>query len=156
MVRDDAFRQRRRLRARLALKGDERFENVGFEDVGLALQDVTDPLEPHAGVDGRTLQRNQAAVSHTSTDRFAGRARDGTALVVLRKHQVPELGEAIAVVWDAVLLTASKFAASIPPDLRVGATRSRAKPPPVVFEPRDVLCSQARLLDPDVVRFVVG
>src|SRR6266850_5222348 len=156
MVGDDAFRERSRLSARLPHKCDERFEYVGLEDVGLALKDVADPLEPHACIDRWALQRNQASVGHPTTHRLARSAFDRAALVVLGKDQVPELGEAVAVVGNAVFAAAAELAAAIPPDLRVGTARSCAEAPPVVFAPSDVLCGHARLLDPDVVRLVIG
>src|SRR5882672_4090031 len=156
MVGDDAFRVRRRLGARLPHERDEWFEDVSLEDVRLALQDVADPLEPHACVDGWALQRDEASVGHTAAHCLARGALDRAALVVLREDEVPELGEAVAVVGDAIVEAATKLFAAIPPDLRVRTTWSRAEAPPVVFETGHVLSGHARLPDPDLVRLVIG
>ena len=115
-------------------------KDVGLEDVRLPLQDVRDPLQPHAGVDGRARERYQGAV---------------LLLVELGKDQVPELGEALAVVGDAVGKAASDLRASIPPDLGVRAAGSFAQAPPVVAETGDVTGRDAGPLGPDLVRLVV-
>ena len=60
------------------------------------------------------------------------------ALVVLREHQVPHLGESLAVIWVAVGLSAPCLAAAVPPDLGIRTARPAAEPPPVVTEPGDV------------------
>src|SRR5207253_1806648 len=74
---------------------DERTEQVGLENVFLSLQDEADPLQAHARVDGRVLQRYKGAVRDAALDRLRGRRRPGQVrpLVVLGQHQVPELGE---------------------------------------------------------------
>src|SRR5258708_30598393 len=151
VVSDDALRECRWLVAVLADGIDERCEQVSFETVGLALEDVAARLESHARVNGRALEGDQASVGQPATHRFARGAFDRAALVVLREHEVPELGEPVAVVGHAVVLAAAEFLAAIPPDLGVRAARSRAEAPPVVLAARDVYRGHAWSLDPHVV-----
>src|SRR6266849_1676324 len=135
---------------------DEWLQYVRLEDVGLTLQDVRDTLQPHPGVDGRLLERHEAAVLDTSTHRLARRAGNRAALVVLGENEVPELGEAIAMIGLAVFLPASGPATAIPPDLGIRSARPRTQAPPVVLEPRDVSGGDAALLHPDLMSLVVG
>src|SRR6266540_3000941 len=156
MVRNDALRECVWLGAGCADEVNQWREDVRPEYVVLALQDECDALEAHPSVDRGSRQGHETAVGHTALNRFARGAGEGTALVVLREHQVPELCEAITVVRHAIVASATNLLTVIPPDLGVGTGRPQAQTPPVVLEPRDVVCTQAWLLDPDRVRFVVG
>src|SRR5207245_5750117 len=95
---------------------DDRLEQVGLENVGLALQDVRDPLQSHPGVDARMLQRHESAARNTALHSLTRRALDRPPLVVLREEEVPELGEALAVVGHAVFLPARHLTTAIRPD----------------------------------------
>ena len=141
MIGDDPLGQSARCLAVLSDEIDERLKQVRLEDVGLALQDVADPIQAHSGVDGGALQRHQDAISDPACDCFGGRWRAAqvATLVVLRQHEIPELCEAIAVVGVAVRLAASRIAAAVPPDLGVWTARPATQAPPVVSQASDVL-----------------
>ena len=156
MVRDDPFGEGRRSLAVIPDELDDWLEEVRFEKIRFALQDVRDALEAHARVNCGSRERHERAVDHAALDRFRRRRRPRkvTALVVLREDQVPELGESIAVVGYAVVAAASHFFATVPPDLGVGSARPATEPPPVVAETRDAVSGDAGL-HPDVQRLVV-
>src|SRR5439155_24392718 len=141
MVRDDPLGKTVRPGARLTDEIDQREKHVSLEDIALALEDVGDPLESHTGIDRRLLERHQGPV---------------LLLVELRKDQVPELGEPIAMVGDAVRLSAAHIRSTIPPDLRIGTAWPAAETPPVVGESRDVSGGDAGALRPDLMRLVIG
>ena len=157
VVRNDPLRQGRRLSAVVVDEVDERTEQVGLENVFLSLQDEADPLQAHARVDGRVLQRYKGAVRDAALDRLRGRRRPGQVrpLVVLGQHQVPELGETGAVVGIAVRLAASRIPSAVPPDLGVGPAGSTTQPPPVVAKPGHVLRGDRCLGGPDLECLVV-
>ena len=157
VVRDDSLGKSGWLLAALACEIDERLKQVGLKDVCLALKDVADAVEAHPGVDRRPSQGHQNPIGDAACDRFRGRrwAGEFAALVVLRKDKVPELGEPLAVVGDAIRPAASDLRPSVPPDLRVRAARPAAKSPPVVAQARHLLGRNRGFGGPDLVGLVV-
>src|SRR5207247_9984116 len=100
----------------------------------------------------------ERSVVDASLNRLRGRRRPDEVgpLVVLRQDQVPELGEARAMVRVAVRLPTPRVASAVPPDLGVGTAWSTPQSPPVVAESGHVLGRDGRLARPDLERLVVG
>ena len=133
VVGDDVLGKRGRLRGVLVHEFDQRGQQVGFENAALVLKHKTDALQAHPRVDRGARKGHERAVDDATLNGLCRRWRAGkiAALVVLRKHQVPDLGEPLAVVGIAVGLAASGLAAAVPPDLGVGAGRPTPQTPPV-------------------------
>src|SRR5690242_4721974 len=76
----DSVRPVRVLPGCLRRRQNKRSQDIDIVVVVLALQDRGEPLQSHAGVDGRTRQRY---------------ARTRRALLVLHEYEVPDLDETI-------------------------------------------------------------
>ncbi len=122
---------------------DQRAHQVGVVVVVLALQHRADPLQPHAGVDGRARQRL---------------APVGVDLLVLHEHEVPDLDEAVAVLVRAARRAACDGGAVVVEYLRTRAAGAGGAHRPEVVaggDADDAAVGKARHLAPEVGRLVV-
>ena len=125
---------------------DDGEDLVDLVDVVLALQQVGDPLQAHAGVD--VLARERPA------DVEVLLAADGAELL-LHEHEVPELEVAVARVPVPV---GAELGPAVDQDLAARAARSGHAHAPVVVllaEPDDPVVGKARDLLPEVHGLVV-
>ena len=106
-----------------------------------ALHDGSDALKAHAGVYAGRIERRQCAVRRT---------------VELRKHQVPELGIAVAILVRGTWWAARDVRPQVVEELGVRAARAGvAHRPEVVFVRHHAGGVEADLVDPDAPCIVV-
>src|SRR3989338_2091279 len=92
--------------ARLGRSVDQRPDQVGLVVVVSALHDGGDPLQSHAGVDGRLGQVVAHVLAH---------------LLELHEHQVPYFDKAVAVLIGAARRSAGDMVAVVVEDFRTRA-----------------------------------
>ena len=126
---------------------DGRSQQVGFVDVGHALQQERDPLDAHAGVDVLARQRTQDFEVV-----FAG----ALAAFVLHEHEIPDLDVAVLVGFRATV--DAELGTAVVVDLRRRAARPGNAHRPIVIghaAALDSLDRQVRDLPPQLHGFVV-
>ena len=123
---------------------DQAAHQVGVVVVVLALQQGTDPLKPHAGVDRLHLQGDQPPVGE---------------LFVLHEDVVPDLDEPVAVFLGAARGAAPDMIAVVVEDFRAGTAGAGGTHAPEVViggDADDPVFRQARDLLPDRRSLIVG
>src|SRR6266704_2565867 len=107
MVRDDAERRHGLLLRPVPECGssgiDQVTEKIGVEDAVDALQDAGHALQPQAGVDRGTRQRQALVLRH---------------LLELHEDEVPEFEEAVAILLRAARRSAPDVLTAVDEDLR--------------------------------------
>src|SRR5438874_9745583 len=107
MVRDDAERRHGLLLRSVPQRGsggiDQVAEKIGLEDAVDALQDAGHALQPQAGVDRGTRQRQALVLRH---------------LLELHEDEIPEFEEAVTVLLRAARGSAPDVLAAVDEDLR--------------------------------------
>ena len=129
---------------------DQRVENIDLVIAVHVLQDGSQALQPHAGIDTRRRQRLDRAVR---------------LHVVLHEHVVPDFDVAVAVLLRAARGAAGNGGAVVIKNLAAGAARAGVGHHPeivggvfgalVVADAHHALGRQANFLRPDVVSLVV-
>ena len=112
----------RRLAGGVGAGQDQRTQRVGVVIVVHALQDGSEPLEPHAGVDGRARQRVAGA---------------GRLLQELHEDQVPDLDEPVAILVRAAGRAAPDLVAVVEENLTARPARPGIAHPPEIVGGRD-------------------
>ena len=127
---------------------DDRVDLVDLVEVALALQQVGDALEAHAGVDvlvGQVAEDVELVLGADVGD------------LLLHEHEVPDLQEAVLV--DDRAAVGAELGAAVDVDLARGAAGAGDAHVPVVVEQAaalDALVGQAGDLLPEAARLVVG
>ena len=122
---------------------DQRAQRVGVVVVVLALQDRGEPLQPHAGVDGRPRQRHAGA---------------GRAFLILHEDQVPDLDEPVAVFVRRAWRATRDLLAMVVEDFRARAAGAGIAHAPEIVRGRDAddaAVGQAGDLAPDDRGFLI-
>ena len=123
---------------------DQAAHQVGVVIVVLALQECTDPLQPHAGIDRRLRQAGARAIGK---------------LLELHEDQVPDFDEPVAILFGAAGRAAPDRVAMVVEDFGAGAAGAgRAHHPEVVIcgDADDPVIRQARHLFPDLRSLIIG
>ena len=101
---------------------DQRPQRIGIVIIMLALQDRGEPLQPQPGVDRGPRQV---------------RAGAGRPLLILHEHQVPDLDEAVAVLFRAAWRPAGDLRPVVVENLRTRPARPGVAHPPEIIRRRD-------------------
>ena len=134
----------RRGAGQLRRSGDQGGERIGIVIVVDTLEDRGNPLEAHSGVDRGTRQVADDLI---------------VLLLILHEDEIPDLGEAVAVLIRRSRRPAWNMLAMIVENLRTGTARAIvAHRPEIVLgrDPDDPALRKTGDLPPQIERFVVG